>query len=150
MALSQKSSSQMTQDLMGRRPVILESQTAINVVDGATTERRIRISQPDEGRGRCKGSRAWDRRKNFSQSMPQSTTLSTFTSACILVQGKGVFRVIVILHTQKEHVAQVPLAKDDDVIKAFPPDRALQPFRMAILPWRLGRGWPVTNAHGAK
>jgi putative transposase len=38
----------------------------MNVVDGATIERRIRISQPDEGRGRCKGSRAWDRRKNFS------------------------------------------------------------------------------------
>jgi hypothetical protein len=57
---------------------------------------------------------------------------------------------VVILHIQKEHVAQVPLAKDDDLIKAFPPDRANQPFRMAILPWRLGRGWPVTNAHGAK
>ena len=33
----------------------------------ATIERRIRISQPDEGRGRCKGSRAWDPRKDFSQ-----------------------------------------------------------------------------------
>jgi putative transposase len=29
-------------------------------------KRRIRISQPDEGRGRCKGSRAWDPRKDFS------------------------------------------------------------------------------------
>ena len=32
---------------------------------------------PDEGRGRCKGSRAWDPRKDFSLFMPQPTTLST-------------------------------------------------------------------------
>ncbi len=43
-------------------------------------------------------------------------------------------------------MAQVSLAKDDDMVKTFPPDRANQPFRMAILPWRLGRGWLVTNA----
>ena len=36
------------------------------------------------------------------------------------------------------------------MVKTFPPDRANQPFRMAILPWQLGRGWPVTNAHGTK
>ncbi len=44
----------------------------------------------------------------------------------------------------------MPLAEDDDMVKTFPPDRANQPFRMSILPWRAGRGWPVTNAHGAK
>ena len=42
------------------------------------------------------------------------------------------------------------LAKDDDMVKAFPSDRANQPFRMSILPWRAGCGWPVTNAHGTK
>ena len=47
-------------------------------------------------------------------------------------------------------MAQVPLAKDDDMVKTFPPDRANQPFRMTILPWRLGRSWPVANAHGTK
>ena len=47
-------------------------------------------------------------------------------------------------------MAQVPLAKDDDMVKTFPPDRANQPFRMAILPWRLGCSWPVANAHGTK
>ena len=52
---------------MPPQPVILESQNATSVADGATIERRIRISQPDEGRGRCKGSRAWDPRKDFSQ-----------------------------------------------------------------------------------
>ncbi len=35
-------------------------------------------------------------------------------------------------------------------VKTFPPDRANQPFRMTILPWRLGRSWPVANAHGTK
>jgi hypothetical protein len=47
-------------------------------------------------------------------------------------------------------VVQAPLAEDDDMIKTFPPDRANQPFSMSILPWRLWRGWPVTNAHRAK
>ena len=49
----------------------------MNAVDGATIERRIRINQPDEGRGRCKGSRAWDPRKDFSQCMQQPRTPST-------------------------------------------------------------------------
>ncbi len=52
-------------DLMPPRSVILESQNATSVADGATIERRIRISQPDEGRGRCKGSRAWDSAQRF-------------------------------------------------------------------------------------
>ncbi len=57
----------MTSDLMGLRPIILDSQNAMNAVDGATIVRRIRISRPDEGRGRCKASRAWDPRNDFSQ-----------------------------------------------------------------------------------
>src|ERR1700722_4908462 len=36
------------------------------------------------------------------------------------------------------------------MIKAFPPDRTDQPFNAAVLPWRLWRGWSVTNAHDAK
>ena len=44
----------------------------------------------------------------------------------------------------------MPLAEDNEMVKTFPPDRANQPFRMSILPWRAGRGWPVTNAHGTK
>jgi hypothetical protein len=57
---------------------------------------------------------------------------------------------IVILHIRKEYVAQVSLAEDDDMIKAFPSDRADQPFSMSILPWRSWRGWSVANAHDAK
>src|SRR5208283_1805357 len=67
----------MTCALMGLQPVSLESQNAMSAVDGATIERRIRISRPDEGRGRCKGSRAWDPRKDFSQCMQQPIILST-------------------------------------------------------------------------
>ena len=59
-------------------------------------------------------------------------------------------RAVVIRHVRKEYVAQVSLAEDDDMIKTFPSDRADQPFGMSILPWRSRRGWPVTNAHGAK
>src|ERR1700731_770096 len=59
------------------QPVILGSQNAMSAVDGATIELRIRISRPDEGRGRCKGSRAWDPRKDFSQCMRQPIILST-------------------------------------------------------------------------
>ena len=44
----------------------------------------------------------------------------------------------------------MPLAEDDDMVETFPPDRADQPFRMSVLPWRAWRGWPVPNAHGAK
>src|ERR1700680_4637855 len=62
---------------MPPQPVILEAQNATSVVDGATIERRIRISQPDEGRRRCKGSRAWDPRKDFSQPTQPPTTHST-------------------------------------------------------------------------
>ena len=53
--------------LMLPQPVILESRDATSVADGATFEPRIRICQPDEGSARCKGSRAWDPRKDFSQ-----------------------------------------------------------------------------------
>ena len=56
---------------------ILGSQNAMNAAEGATIGQRIRISQPDAGRGRCKGSRAWDPRKDFSQCMQQPTILST-------------------------------------------------------------------------
>src|SRR5208283_4870157 len=67
----------MTCALMGLQPVSLDLPNAMSAVDGATIERRIRISRPDEGRGRCKGSRAWDPRKDFSQSTPPHKTPST-------------------------------------------------------------------------
>ena len=59
-------------------------------------------------------------------------------------------RAVAIVHIRNEHLTQVPLAKDDNMVKTFLPDRANQPFRMTILPGRLGRSWPVANAHGMK
>ena len=47
-------------------------------------------------------------------------------------------------------MAQMPLAKHDDMIKTFPSDRADQPLRMPILPSRSWRGRSVTNPHRAK
>jgi putative transposase len=49
----------------------------MTVVDGATTGRRIRISRRGDGSARCRGSRASDRRRDFSQRMQQPTTPST-------------------------------------------------------------------------
>ena len=63
-------------DRMQPQPVILESQDVMNAVNGATTEPRIRINQPDDENTRCKGSRALDSPKEFSQCMQQSTTPS--------------------------------------------------------------------------
>src|SRR5271156_4404586 len=67
----------MTCALIELQPLILASQVAMTAVDGATIERRIRISQPDDESARCKGSRASDRRKDFSQCMRRPTTPST-------------------------------------------------------------------------
>src|SRR5271155_2389056 len=39
------------------------------------------------------------------------------------------------------------LAKHDDMVQAVPPNRADQPFRISVLPWRLRRRRPVANAH---
>ena len=77
MALSQTSPSRMTCVLMGLQPVSLDLQNVMNAVDGATIVRRIRISRPDEGRGRCKGSTAWDPRTDFSQPTQPHITPST-------------------------------------------------------------------------
>ena len=49
----------------------------MNMVDGATIERRIRINRPDDENTRCKISREWVPRKDFSQCMQQLIILST-------------------------------------------------------------------------
>ena len=76
-ALFQTSSSQMICDLTVQRRGILGSQIAMNAVDGATIERRICINRPDDENTRCKVSRAWDPRKDFSQPTQPPTTHST-------------------------------------------------------------------------
>ena len=58
--------------------MILALQAAMTAADGATTEPRIRISRRGDENARCKGSRAWDRRKDFSRCMRQSRIPSAF------------------------------------------------------------------------
>ena len=45
-------------------------------------------------------------------------------------------------------MAQMRLAKDDDVVQAFAANGPDQSFGKAVLPWRAGRNWFVSNAHG--
>ncbi len=52
----------------------------------------------------------------------------------ILVQEQMRSDFIVIAGVGKKDPAQMSLAEDDDVIEAFPSDRADQPLRMPILP----------------
>jgi hypothetical protein len=58
----------------------------------------------------------------------------TFDQMRILIQRKVGSRSVVVVLVQKEQLAQVPLAEDDDMVQAFPAERANQPFRMAVLP----------------
>ena len=49
-----------------------------------------------------------------------------------------------------QDLTQVSLSEHDQVVDALPSDRADQPFRKAVLPWRAGRDRLVANAHGAQ
>jgi hypothetical protein len=63
--------------LTGLQQVILESQSVMNAVDGATIERRIRINRPGDENTRCRVSRVRVQPKDFSQRTQPLTTLST-------------------------------------------------------------------------
>ena len=54
------------------------------------------------------------------------------------VLDKGQMRSsdVVVFRIRAEHMAQMSLPEDEDVIKALPSDRADQPFDMAVLPRR--------------
>ena len=56
--------------------MILGSRGVMNGVDGATTGRRTRIGRRGDENARCRGSRAPDRRKDFSQPTPSFSTSS--------------------------------------------------------------------------
>jgi hypothetical protein len=43
-------------------------------------------------------------------------------------------RGIVVIFVRQQNVAQMAFAEDYDMIDAFPPDRADQPFCVGILP----------------
>ena len=52
----------------------------------------------------------------------------------IFIQGQMRSEFIVIAGVGREDPAQLGLAEDDDVIEAFPTDRADQSLRMPVLP----------------
>src|ERR1700688_2121338 len=68
-------------------PVIFESQDDMSVVNGATTEPRIRINRPDDENTRCRVSSVRGQPKDFSQLMQPPTTLST-SNVISLLQGR--------------------------------------------------------------
>jgi hypothetical protein len=53
---------------------------------------------------------------------------------CIFGEGEMRPDVIVIGGIGSKHPAQMGFTEDDDMIEAFPADRADQPFRMPVLP----------------
>src|SRR5258705_3059604 len=67
-------------------------------------------------------------------------------SGCILAQREVSASCVVVIHVGQQHVAQVPLAEHDDMVKTFPADRADQTLGIAILPRRARRRRMVANA----
>ena len=63
-----------------------------------------------------------------------SEPLNRAVAGRILGQGQMGPRPVVICGIRRKNSAQMVFAKDDDVIEAFPADRADQPLRMSILP----------------
>ena len=52
----------------------------------------------------------------------------------IITQGKMRSQLVVVAGVGRKDLAQMGLAEDDDVIQAFPADRADQSLRMPVLP----------------
>src|SRR5580704_13816961 len=130
------------------QPVILGSQNAMSAVDGATIELRTRISRPDEGRGKCKGLRAWDPRKDFSQCIQQPKTPSTFSAIQPqqeLTEPSGHRPCI---HGTKSSLRREPNGPGDLLRALFgnvtEPDRALRTFVRD----RLAEGWTPEQISG--
>jgi hypothetical protein len=57
---------------------------------------------------------------------------------------------VVVAGVARKDPAQMALAEDDDVIEAFPADRADQSLRMPVLPGRPRRRRVIAYAHGGK
>lgn len=58
--------------------------------------------------------------------------------------------LVVVAAEGRKDAAQVGLAKNDDVIEAFPADRTDQPLRVPVLPRASPSRWVITDAHGGK
>src|SRR6266404_8350699 len=57
---------------------------------------------------------------------------------------------VIVGRVRSQQMAKMPLAKHDNVVKTFPPDRTDRPFTISVLPRRSRRGWLISNGHRAK
>jgi hypothetical protein len=65
----------------------------------------------------------------------------------VFVESEMGTNTIVIVGIVPEDLAEMGFAQDHDVIEAFSPDRADEPFDVSVLPGRAGRDWSIPNAH---
>jgi len=56
--------------------------------------------------------------------------------------------LIVIPLIRAQQIAKMRLAENNDVVEAITSDRADEPLRVSILPWRAWRDRLIPNAHG--
>jgi hypothetical protein len=56
--------------------------------------------------------------------------------------------LIVILLVRTQQIAQVPFAKNNDMVESLLSDGADQPLRASVLPRRTSRDRPIADAHG--
>src|SRR5881397_2922669 len=66
---------------------------------------------------------------------------------CILVEREVSTRPVVVHEVASQGAAQVPFAKDEDVIQTLAPDGADEPLREGILPGAVSRREDFTYAH---
>jgi hypothetical protein len=76
--------------------------------------------------------------------------LDSARSRRVLVQGQVRSGAIVIIGISSKQMTKMPLAKHQDMVKAFASDRTDQPLTIAVLPWRPWRGRTIPNAHRPK
>ena len=66
----------------------------------------------------------------------------------ILAEREMCAAAVVIVKVRRQHRAQVTLIEDDEVIEAFPADRADDAFDIGVLPRRSRRGGDLLDGHG--
>src|SRR3979490_148434 len=71
---------------------------------------------------------------------------ATLVHPCLAI-GACEHHLIFLVRSQQ--VAKMPLAEENDMVKAIPSDRTDEPLRMSVLPWRSWCDRPVPNAHRA-
>src|SRR5207247_11342852 len=65
----------------------------------------------------------------------------------ILVEREVRTRPLIVREVASQGAAQVPFAKDEDMIQTLAPDGADEPLREGVLPWAVRRRQDCTGAH---